>query len=68
MPIRESVSLKEVEADTSFAEAKAVRLAAFRVAAFEHDGSDASDMLWDVLCEEARDAIRAWEKACGGRP
>lgn len=65
MPIKDSVTLKAVEADTSFAPAKAVRLAAFRVAAFEHDGSDASDMYWDTLCEDVRDAVNAWEKACG---
>jgi hypothetical protein len=65
MPIRESVSQKEIdEAPVHFGPAQAVRVAAFKVAAFVHDGSDASDMYWDLLCEEVRAAVDAWEKAC----
>ena len=65
MPIRESVTQKEVEADTEFAPAAAVRMAAYKIAAFEHDGSDVCDMYWDVLCEDVVKAVKAWEKACG---
>jgi hypothetical protein len=67
MPIRESVTQKDVEGEVvHFAPAHAVRVAAYKVAAFVHDGSDASDMYWDMLCEEVRAAVDAWEKACRG--
>ena len=65
MPFRESVTQETIDKEpVYFWAAQAVRAAAFRVAAFVHDGSDASDMLWDVLCEEVRAAVDAWEKAC----
>lgn len=64
--IRESVSQQYIDEEPAhFGPAQAVRVAAYKVAAFVHDGSDASDMYWDILCFEVREAVDVWAKACG---
>lgn len=68
MLIKDSVTKKGIEDnDVQFQPAKNVMRAAFRVAAFEHDGTDAGDIYWDILCDEMLEALDAWRVACGMR-
>jgi hypothetical protein len=66
MPIKIAVTKKEIlEADIRFAPAKEVMIAAFEIAAFKHDGSEACDLYWDMLCDDMLEALDAWRVACG---
>lgn len=65
MPIKPSVTKKEIESEHAFPPAKKVALAAYELAAFVHDGSDASDMYWDCLCDDMLEALDEWRVACG---
>ncbi len=66
MPIKDSVTRKEVERrDVRFPPAKKVTIAAFEIAAFVHDGSEESDLSWDMLCDDMLIALDEWRAACG---
>jgi hypothetical protein len=65
MPIKDSVTRAEIASEHAFLPARKVAMCAFEVAAFVHDGSDASDMYWDLLCDDMLEALDEWRVACG---
>ncbi len=65
MPIKDSVTKKEIEESDVFRPAKDVMKAAFKVAAFEHDSTDAGDIYWDMLCDDLLGTLDEWRVACG---